>query len=170
MPVKVAITGTLSKPRREIAQLINGCTDAEFVESVTYDTNYLVASRFDTHKAKYAAQIGVTVISEAEMLEHIQQGSFPKNSTLMRPPHPAPNFRTDEIEWAENYTPDRLCFLEYSDNEGVVTQRFVRLACKGTGSNGHEYFGAYDHGIFKTFRVDRVRKLEELEVPVAAEI
>jgi predicted DNA-binding transcriptional regulator YafY len=55
-----------------------------------------------------------------------------------------------------------LCFLEYSDNEGAVTQRFIRLSCKGIGSNRHQYLGAFDNERFKTFRADRVLKLEQL--------
>jgi hypothetical protein len=163
MSVRVAITGTLSRPRKEIVEQINATSNGEFAPSVTYDTNYLVASRFDTEKAKTAAQIGVTVISEKELMEFIQQGSFPQNRTPIRPPRPAPDFRTDEIKWKERYAPERLCFLEYCDNEGTVTQRFVLLSRKGIGSNGHEYLGAFDHEVFKTFRAARVRKIEELQ-------
>jgi predicted DNA-binding transcriptional regulator YafY len=73
-----------------------------------------------------------------------------------------PDFKVDEITWKEEFTPERLCFLDYCDNEGVATQRFVLLACTGIGSNGYEYLGAFDRGRFKTFRVDRVRRIEEL--------
>ena len=162
MAVKVAITGALSKPRKEIVQWIERTANAQFSSGVTYETDYLVASRFDTSKAKRAAKLGITVISESEMREFISKGAFPETERpLRRYVYPA-NFRTDEIEWKEEVTPNRLCFLEYSDNEGVVSQRFIQLARKGTGSNGHGYLGAFDGEVFKTFREDRVIKLEKL--------
>ena len=55
MTVKVAITGTLSMPRKSAAELIETHTNARFANTVTYDVNYLVASRFDTIKARKAA-------------------------------------------------------------------------------------------------------------------
>jgi len=161
MAVKVSITGVLSMPRKAAVQLIER-TNAHFSAEVTYDVNYLVASRFDTNKAKRASKIGASVISEAEMLDFIAKGFFPENSKPIRPHTYPPNFRDDEIVWTEELSPSRLCFLEYSDNEGTVTQRFVLLARKGKGSNGHEYLGAFDNERFKTFRLDRVLKLEEL--------
>jgi BRCA1-like protein len=161
MAVRVAITGALSMPRKSAAELIETHTNAKFADSVTYDVNYLVASRFDTNKARKAAKIGVTVISEAELIDFIQKGEFPKSEKPVRPDFHDP-FRVDEITWTEEIQPERVCFLEYSDNEGVATQRFVRLCCKGRGSNGHDYLGAFDNERFKTFRTDRVVRLEEL--------
>ena len=161
MRVKVAITGKMSEPREEIARLINSCSNAEWVPSVTYDTNYLVASRSDTNKAIHAAEIGVAVISESEMMEYIRQGSFPPNQKPTRPPSHVPDFKDDEIVWTEIYEPPRFCFLEYCDKEGIATERFVRLVKRGIGSNGYEYLGAIDGDRLKTFRADRVRKLEE---------
>jgi len=162
MAVKVSITGTLSMPRRAAVQLIESHTNAQFSPDVTYDVNYLVAARFDTNKAKRAVQIGVTVISEAEMLHCIQNGSFPENSKPLRPD--VPHCPADDVVWIEEYNPARLCFLEYSDAEGVVSQRFIRLSCKGKGGNGYDYLGAFDDERFKTFRADRVVKLEDLSV------
>ena len=161
MVVKVAITGTLSMPRKSAADIIETRTHAHFADSVTYDVNYLVAERLDTNKARKAAKIGVAVISEAEMMGFIQRGEFPENPKPVRPEFHDP-FRVDEIVWTEEIHPERVCFLEYSDNEGVATQRFIRLSCKGRGSNGHNYLGAFDNEGFKTFRADRVLRLEEL--------
>ena|SRR5450631_423091 len=161
MTVKVAITGTLSMSRKSAAELIETHTNAQFVDSVTYDVNYLVAGRFDTNKARKAAKIGVAIISEAELMDYIQKGTFPENQKPVRPEFHDP-FRVDEITWTEEIQPERVCFLEYSDNEGVATQRFIRLCCKGSGSNGHDYLGAFDNERFKTFRTDRVLRLEEL--------
>jgi len=166
MPIKVSITGTLSMPRKEAVQQIESRTNAQFSRDVTYDVNYLVAARFDTNKAKRAVQIGVTVISEAEMLECIQKGAFPENGKPLRPD--VPHFLENDVVWTVEFNPARLCFLEYSDAEGAVSQRFVRLCCKGRGSNGYDYLGAFDDERFKTFRTDRVVKLEELSAdPVA---
>lgn len=162
MTVKVSITGQLSMSRKEAVRLIESRTNACFSAEVSYDVNYLVASRFDTDKAKRAAKIGVSVISEAEMMEFIERGVFPENSKPIQPHTYPPNFRDDEIAWTEELTPLRLCFLEYSDNEGTVTQRFVLVARKGRGSNGYDYLGAFDNERFKTFRWDRVLKLQEL--------
>lgn len=95
--LKVAITGTLSKPREEIVRLIEALGNVHFSPQVTYDINYLIASRFDTAKAKRAAQIGITVISESEMMEFIERGSFPENQIPTRPPRHMPDFKDDEI-------------------------------------------------------------------------
>lgn len=126
-----------------------------------YDVNYLVASAFDTIKARKAAKIGVAIISEAELMNYIQKGEFPENQKPLRPEFHDP-FRVDEIVWREEIRPERLCFLEYSDSQNVVTQRFIRLSCKGLGTNGRNYLGAFDNEGFKTFRADRVLRLEEL--------
>ncbi len=161
MTVKVAITGTLSIPRKSAAELIETRTHAKFADSVTYDVNYLVAGAFDTIKARKAAKIGVSIISEGELMNYIQKGEFPENQKPLRPEFRDP-FRVDEIVWREEIRPERLCFLEYSDSQNVVTQRFIRLSCKGLGTNGRNYLGAFDNEGFKTFRADRVLRLEEL--------
>jgi hypothetical protein len=161
MSIKVAITGILSLPRNKAVELIQTRTKAQFVNRISYEVNYLVASRFDTEKAKAAAKIGVTVISEAEMMGFIEKGEFPETPKPVRPEWRNP-FRDDEILWTEEIQPERRCLLEYSDNEGVITQRLIRLSCKERGSNGYEYLGAFDNERFKTFRADRVVKLVEL--------
>jgi hypothetical protein len=161
MTVKVAITGALSIPRKSAAELIEARTNAKFADSVTYDVNYLVAARFDTNKARKAAKIGVAIISEAELMDYIQKGVFPESQKPVRPEFHDP-FRVDEIVWTEEIHPERVCFLEYTDDEGVETQRFIRTCCRGRGSNGYDYLGAFDNERFKTFRTDRVLRLEEL--------
>jgi len=50
-------------------------------------------------------QIGVTVISEPEMMEFIENGAFPDNQTPTRPTH-IPDFKTDEITWEERFAPE----------------------------------------------------------------
>ena len=142
-------------------------TNAKFSPHVTYDTNYLVAARFDTNKARRAAQIGITVISEQDMMEFVEQGSFPENRLPDRPKYPHVNHFPD-IKWIESYDPERIVLLEYQDAEGVVSQRYVAVSCKGIGSNGVEYIGGYDAEKFKTFRVERIIRIERIDRAAAA--
>ena len=85
--LSVAITGTLSLPRKEAAALIDSTSNARFYPDVSYQTNYLVAALFNSGKARKAAQIGVRIIAESEMFEYIEAGRFPETSTPTRPPH-----------------------------------------------------------------------------------
>ena len=71
--------------RKEAAKLIETKTNAVFKRDITYDTNYLVATEFNTSKAKKAAAIGVAIISEKDMLRYIDKGKFPVNSKPTRP-------------------------------------------------------------------------------------
>src|ERR1035438_1947822 len=74
----VAITGTLSLPREEAAERINATSNARFVTKVAENTDFLVASRFDTVKAHRAAAFGSVVIPEEELMTFLESGSFPK--------------------------------------------------------------------------------------------
>jgi hypothetical protein len=166
--MNVAITGTLSIPRSEAVNLIETRTNAKFAPRVAYDTNYLVAARFDTIKARRAAEIGVTVISEQDMMEFVEQGRFPENKLPDRPKHVAHPHVPAEIKWIETYHPERVVFMEYQDFQGLVTQRYVALTCKGIGANRAEYIGGYDAERFKTFRVDRIMRMEPITRAAAA--
>ena len=158
--MKVSITGTLEgMSRKDAAELIESKTDAAFSPHVTYDTNYLVATRFDSGKARRAAKIGVDIISQAEMMEFIEAGSFPPNKTPGLPKRPT-NY--PEIKWVEEFDDDAVAYLEYADVDGVVTERYVRLTARGVGNNGVEYLGGYDGAKFKTFRTDRVLRTMKL--------
>ncbi len=152
--LSVAITGTLSVPRKEAATLIDSTCNARFHPDVSYQTNYLVAARFDSGKARKAAQIGVTIITEAEMLEYVKAGRFPDLDVPTRPPH-ANNF--PEIEWSVRHDPGLPYYLEYEGADGVITPRYVMVVREGRGSNGQDYVGAFDGEWFKTFRRDRLR-------------
>jgi hypothetical protein len=77
MRVRVAITGTLSRPRKEFVSLIETKTNAAYTETVDLQTDYLVSARRDTNKAKAAAKLGVTLLSESEMMSFIDTGHFP---------------------------------------------------------------------------------------------
>lgn len=157
--LSVAITGTLSVPRKEAAALIDSTSNARFHPDVSYQTNYLVAARFDSGKARKAAQIGVTIITEAEMMGHVKAGRFPETATPTRPPH-VNNF--PDIEWSVKQNPGLPYFLEYEGTDGVITPRYVLVVSEGRGSNGQDYIGAFDGEWFKTFRKDRLRTYQRL--------
>ena len=162
--MKVAITGKLeSMERKEAADLINTRSNAEWVKSVTYETNYLVATRFDSGKAKKAADIGVAVISEQEMLKFIEEGQFPEIDVPERPE------RTgfaggDNFNWVDVPENERkIVLLDYVDADGVVTEkRLVRIIKKAVAENGREYVGAMFGRRFRTFRRDRILNMREV--------
>lgn len=155
--LRVAITGTLSTPRKDAATLIDSTANARFVPDVSYQTNYLVAARFDSNKARKAAQIGVTIINEEEMMAYVKAGQFTENSTPHRPSH-VNNF--PDVEWTAQHDPAIPHYIEYEGSDGVITQRYILLVSEGRGRNGQDYLGAFDGDWFKTFRRDRLRKLE----------
>ena len=157
--LSVAITGTLSLPRREAAELIDSTSNARFHPDVSYQTNYLVAARFDSNKARKAAQIGVTIITEAEMMDYVRVGQFPQTDIPTRPPH-GNNF--PEIDWSLKHSPGVPYYIEYEGTDGVITPRYIVVLCEGRGGNGQDYVGAIDGEWFKTFRRDRLRKFQRL--------
>lgn len=157
--LSVAITGTLSVPRKNAAALIDSTANARFHPDVSYQTNYLVAARFDSGKARKAAQIGVRIITESEMMEYVNAGRFPETNTPTRPPH-VNNF--PEIEWSVKHTPGLPYYLEYEGSDGAITPRYVLVVCEGRGNNGQDYVGAFDGEWFKTFRRDRLRAFQRL--------
>jgi hypothetical protein len=157
--LSVAITGTLSVPRKDAAGLIDATSNARFHPDVSYQTNYLVAARFDSGKARKAAQIGVTIITEAEMMEYVKAGRFPETHAPMRPPH-ASNF--PDVAWTVKHSPGLPYYLEYEGSDGVVTPRYVMVVSEGRGNNGQDYIGAFDGEWFKTFRRDRLRTYHRL--------
>jgi hypothetical protein len=165
--MQIAITGTLSMPRKEAVRLIESRTGATFSEQVTYDTNYLIAARFDTNKARRAAALGVTVISEADFLAFVEQGAFPPNRLPERPKRPHENHFPD-ITWTDVFDPEPTVLMTYRDADGVQSQRFVTITCKGMGSNSVEYIGGYDAECFKTFRTERILAIEHLTEESAA--
>jgi hypothetical protein len=157
--LQVAITGTLSLPRREAAALIDSTSNAQFHAEVTFQTNYLVAAILDSGKARKAAKIGVAIITEAKMMQYVAAGMFPENAAPMRPVHIS-NF--PHIEWTLQHESGRPCFIEYEDGSGIVIQRYVIVHSEGRGSSGQDYIGAMDGDGFKTFRRDRFKRLEYL--------
>lgn len=162
--MKVAITGKLENmERKEAADLINTRTNAEWVKSVTYETNYLVATRFDSGKAKKAAEIGVAVISEQEMLKFIEGGQFPEIDVPKRPERMWA-VGGDNLNWVDVPEDEqRLVLLDYVDADGVITEeRLVRIIKKAVAQNGQEYVGAMFGRTFRTFRRDRILNMREV--------
>jgi hypothetical protein len=157
--LSVAITGTLSVPRKEAAALIDSTSNARFHPDVSYQTNYLVAARFNSGKARKAAQIGVTIITEVELMEYVKAGRFPETNAPTRPPHVS-NF--PEIDWLVKHSPGLPYYLEYEGSDGVITPRYVMVVSEGRGDNGQDYIGAFDGEWFKTFRRDRFRTFQRL--------
>jgi hypothetical protein len=157
--LRVAITGTLSVSRKEAAALIDSTLNARFFPDVSYQTNYLVAARFDSGKARKAAQIGVSIICEVEMIAYVKAGQFTENNTPTRPHH-VNNF--PDVVWSVEHSPGLPYYIEYEGSDGVITQRFVLVVSEGRGGNGQDYIGAFDGDWFKTFRRDRMRKYERL--------
>jgi hypothetical protein len=157
----VAITGALSEPRAQLAIRINSTTNARFVERVFLDTDYLVATRTDTAKAKAAAQNGTIILSEQQLGQYISAGEFPHHQR--RHTHSGLNFDESEIQWEDAYDPPIQYRLAYADSDGEYSERIVEVThLAGKHPNGHEYLGAFDEGQLKTFRRDRILKLERV--------
>lgn len=146
-------------PRKEAATLINSTSNARFHSEVTSQTNYLVATLFDSAKARKAAKWGTTIITEKEMMEYVRAGAFPDNTRPDRTPH-ASNF--PEINWTQDYGRGMPCFIEYEGADGMISQRYIWLTKEGRATNGQDYIGAYDGEWFKTFRRDRIRRIEKI--------
>jgi hypothetical protein len=158
----VAITGDLSQPRAQVAIRINDTKNARFVERVALDTDYLVASRNDTVKARAAAANGTTIITEQQLMECLAAGEFPYHER--KHTHAAFNFDESAIVWEETYDPPVGCRLEYADSAGEYSERTVAvLHPLGKHPNGNEYMAAFDNGELKTFRRDRILKLVPLD-------
>lgn len=153
----VAITGTLSISRQDAAIRINSTRNARFVDRVASNTDYLVAARRDTSKARAASAYGTTVISEEELLQYLKAGEFPKK-THRAIQYQSNNFLS-EIEWRDTFDPPVTYAIEYADKEGEYTQRNISVVHLCGVRDGREYLGAYDNGVFKTFRRDHILSL-----------
>ena len=129
---------------------------------MTYTTNYLVAARFDTNKAKRAAKIGVKVITEAGSMSFIERGvpSTSSNKTEIRLA-PTGSGNAIHYETIEQFPEPRVYYLKYEGSTGVISERFI-LAVDRVKGGSHEYLGGFDHGTQKTFRYDRILEMEDL--------
>jgi hypothetical protein len=161
-PINIAITGTLSKPRAMVAELIDATENGHFVEWVTYETHYLVCAKADSLKAKKAARLGTAVIHEDELNEYLMLGRFP--STKL-PERPERHNNFPEIEWTDKASPE-FYLLTYRDARENTTIRKVWITSIGYSVEDPttRWMGGYDSPQFKTWRADRIIELEVLPV------
>ena len=155
----VAITGTLSKPREEFATRIDSTSNARFVTKVAGDTDYLVAARFDTAKARKAAIFGATIITEQDLESFLTDGYFPPRAH--RDTHVS---NWPEITWTEVVADPYIYLVEYEDAGGDKSIRYVTVTMRGRNQQGIEYFEAFDGLAKKTFRVDRVISMKKVAI------
>ncbi len=154
----VAITGTLSKPRDEFAMRINATSNARFVTKVAGDTDYLVAARFDTVKARDAAIYGSTIITERDLELFLEQQAFPVRAH--RDTHVS---NWPDIIWTDIVENPELFLCEYEDASGLKSIRYISITKHGRNKEGREYFEAFDGLKMKTYRTDRVLSLKRIE-------
>jgi hypothetical protein len=147
----VAITGTLGKPRAEIAAMIDATVNARWVEKVHKDTDYLVAARMDTAKARMAAVEGATIITEEELNQYLTAGRFPWRKH--RDTHVS---NWPELTWTEFVEAPELFLLTYKDAEEVLSTRYIRITKYGHNAAARDYFEAWDGIQLKTYRRDRI--------------
>lgn len=157
--LRVAITGTLSQPRKEVASLIDSSANAVYVDSVTFDTHYLVCTKPDSKKARKAARMGTAVISEEELRIYLSSSLFPATELPQKPVHYANNF--PEIFWDSITNEAEYWILGYEDARG--NQSIRKIAITGLGHSTHSpdtrWVGGYDGPQFKTWRRDRIKFL-----------
>ena len=178
MKVRIAITGTLSKPRGQIIELIETRTNAVYDSKVAAWTDYLVASRKDSAKAQAATERGVLVLTEAELLAYIEAGHIPPRLAYpraeMRNPEEAKAFFQKvslllsfvpvdalhagewDITWSEVLNPPRTVVLDYEGFDGARSHRTAVISQRGKRSDGAVYWGITDSEGFKMFREDRI--------------
>jgi hypothetical protein len=158
-PVSVAITGTLSIPRAEAARLINSSKNAQFVPSVTYHTSYLVSALPDSQKVRKAREIGVTIISEAQLFDYLKHGTFPPAKTHdYHRPAPPPF----DVDWTTTYAEPRHVLIKYTDADQQYSEREAEVFGEGKSPAGITYFNILDEEGFKTFRADRIVEMVEI--------
>jgi hypothetical protein len=152
--VTVAITGDLSVPREEAIVRVNATDNGRYVSKVAMNTDYLIAVRFDTVKARRAAAFGTVVIDESDFNEYLEANHFPRRRARKEAHGHWPT-----IEWIREVDVPVLQYLKYQASNGKVTERFIEITRHGSGPNGDAIFEAFDGLGVKTFREDRVIKL-----------
>ncbi len=158
-PISVAITGKLSLPRAEAARLINASKNAQFVESVTYHTDYLVSAIANSNKVKKARQIGVEILTEDQFFEYLKAGTFPRTQAheYVRPAPPP-----FEVEWTEKLLTPRHVLIKYRDSQQRYTERAADVYAIGQSPAGSVYLNILDAEGFKTLRADRIVEMVEI--------
>lgn len=165
--IEVVVTGTLEgMTRKEAGEVIEGL-GAKFSKRVTYETNYLVATKLDSIKALRARELGVEVISQSEFQDFVDAGNFPEND---KPEKRERNYTNNfpVLRWAK-VDDGEPKLLEYFDADGVITTRIVKFVASAVHVNSkgasREYWLAADMddaGRQKTFRGDRIHSVRSL--------
>jgi hypothetical protein len=144
-----------------VGHLIDATANGQFVKWLSYETHYLVCAKADSQKAKKAARLGTTVISEGELRDCLAAGRFPSTKLPEKPEWHVNNF--PEIEWT-HVDPHELYLMTYCDARGNTTIRRVLTVSAGhtIGFPTEQWIGGFDGPQFKTFRRDRIVELEGL--------
>jgi len=161
--MRIVVTGTLKGMTQEEAYDHIRAIGCEPWDRVTYDTDYLVATTLNSTKARRAAEIGVTVITQGEFEEFLAEKGFPVTPGAVRP---RPSF--PQIPW-EPLPADQQpeMGITYHDSDGVVTDRRIRVTATGslTSATGlvREFVKAIELeiGAVRTFRKDRILEVRD---------
>jgi hypothetical protein len=115
----------------------------------------------DTTKARAAAQNGTIILTEQQLTNFLSTGEFPYHRR--RDTHSGLNFDESEIKWEDTCDPCVRYRLAYADSSGEYSERIIEVIhLAGGHPNGYKYLAAFDDGHIKTFRKDRILKLERL--------
>lgn len=98
--------------------------------------------------------------------------SLGRNTSGRHPSRPGPNksdapqwarrgFNSDDIGWNEQFDPPLSRTIQYANRNGEYSEREVFITCRGEGPNGKPYVGAIHDGVFKTFREDRILRVDQ---------
>lgn len=155
--VTVAITGEFFIPREQLIEKINATDNARYVSKVAAGTEYLLAGRFDTVKARRALEFGTVVIDFNDFQDYLDAGHFPRRRARAEAHGHWPT-----ITWVRNVDIPTMQYLKYQAANGRITERFVEITRYGASPNGDAMFEAFDGNDVKTFREDRVISLLSL--------
>ncbi len=153
--VGVAITGTLSAPRKVVSARINASSNGCYHDCVKVDTHYLVSSIQDSGKVRDAAKRGTAIISERELDRFVAEDHFPPTELPNRPQHVS---NLPDIAWETIASEPEIWCIGYTDAQGEFSIRTVAITGFGATAGKPEvrWIGAYDGPNFKTFRRDRI--------------
>jgi len=107
--------------------------------------------------------VTLTDYSDAQLRQAINTAIKESKSETKLPVLSGGGFRPSEIVWQDKYSQPVPCRIEYADRYGELKEARVALVSEsGRHANGHEYVGAFSGGKFKTYRKDRVIRLERI--------
>jgi len=94
-------------------------------------------------------------------IDRVDSGFNFLTDSIRQPTH-ADNW-VEQIEWGARFEPPVNYRIGYADSAGEYSERLVSvLHLSGKHANGHEYMAAFEAGVLKTFRKDRVIRLERM--------